>query len=72
MYSFVHLLVFIDGKDIPEDESIIISGDWNIDLYKEEKDNIKKSLNVEGYEYEFATLNEDKSHCKYSINRSGE
>ena len=49
-------------------KSIIIAGDWNIDLHKEEHENVKKSLNVDGYEYDFATLNEEESHCKYSIN----
>lgn len=48
---------FIEEKNIPEDETIIIAGDYNINMHKEEINNVD-----EVFEYEFADLakTEDK------------
>ena len=63
---------FIDSRNIPEDETIIVAGDWNIDFYKDEINNVDESFNNDGYAFEFAKLNAKASHCEFSINNDND
>lgn len=60
--QMTNLKSFIESKNIPEDESIIIAGDYNIDFYKCEINNVD-----EIFDYEFANLNIKKSYCEFSM-----
>ena len=57
---------FIDDKNIPEDESIIMGGDYNIDMYKDEINNVD-----EVFDYEFPDLKEEK-FTQYTIHKDND
>ena len=57
---------FIKEKNIPEDETIIIGGDYNIDMYKEEINNVD-----EIFDYEFPELKKE-NFTQYSIHKDND
>ena len=65
--QMINMKSFIDKKYIPSDESIIIAGDYNIDYYNDEINNVD-----EVFEYEFANLDVKASHCEFSINKDND
>ncbi len=64
--QMTNLKNFIKEKNIPEDETIIIGGDYNIDMYKEEINNVD-----EVFDYEFAELKEEK-FTQYTIQKDND
>ena len=53
---------WLDEQYIPEDESIIVCGDFNIDYYNDEINNVD-----EIFEYQIAELDAKNSDCEHSI-----
>jgi len=58
---------WLDNKCIPEDEAIIICGDYNIDYHNEEINNVD-----EIFEYQFAEIDSSNSVCDYSITKDND
>ena len=64
--QMINITKFIKEKNIPEDESIIIGGDYNIDMYKEEINNVD-----EVFDYEFADLKAE-NFTQYTLHKSND
>ena len=64
--QMVNMRKFIKEKNIPSDESIIIGGDYNIDMYRDEINTVD-----EVFDYEFVDLKKE-NYTQYSISKTND
>lgn len=63
--QMVNIKKWIDAKYIPSDEPVIMGGDYNIDLYKDEVENVEEIF--EDYEIPEAITIKDQEWTKYTL-----